>query len=186
MGLPLWIVHRTRAPAWTVAGAVLLNTVLVVTLQVRASRGTDTVHGAARAMTRVGVLLLAACLVFASTGRLSALGAIAVLGGGCVLLTFAEMSQSAAGWGLSYGLAPEDRQGEYLGAYAMGTRIYDTLGPVLVTAMILGLGQLGWGLLGLLYLFLAIALSASVRWAGRAVSGIAHPDHSPAPDRGPS
>jgi MFS-type transporter involved in bile tolerance (Atg22 family) len=79
------------------------------------------------------------------------------------------MSQSAAGWSLSYGLAPEDRQGEYLGAFAMGTRIYDTLGPVLVTALILGLGELGWVLLGLLFLCLAITLSAISRWAGRAV-----------------
>jgi len=78
------------------------------------------------------------------------------------------MAQAAAGWGLSYGLAPDDRQGEYLGAFAMGTRIYDTLGPVLVTAMVLGLGELGWALLGLLFLGLAIALSAVSRWAGRA------------------
>jgi MFS family permease len=48
VGLPLWIVRRTNAPAWTIAGTFLASTLLVVTLQVRASRGTDTVHGAAR------------------------------------------------------------------------------------------------------------------------------------------
>ncbi|MCW2930624.1 MAG: major facilitator superfamily 1 [Actinomycetia bacterium] len=170
VGLPLWIVHRTHAPAWTVAGTLLLNTLLVVTLQVRASRRTDTVRGAARAMTRTGILLLAACLVFATTGRLPAPAAIIVLGAGCVLLTLGEMSQAAGGWSLSYGLAPEDRQGEYLGAFAMGTRIYDTLGPILVATMVLGLGQLGWVLLGLLYLGLAVSLSAAAQWAGRAVA----------------
>jgi MFS family permease len=46
VGLPLWIVHHTRAPAWTVAGGFLLNTLLVVALQVRASRGTGTAPGA--------------------------------------------------------------------------------------------------------------------------------------------
>jgi hypothetical protein len=51
----------------------------------------------------------------------------------------------------------------------MGTRIYDTLVPILVITMILGLGQLGWVLLGLLYLGLAISLSAAAHWAGRAV-----------------
>jgi hypothetical protein len=171
VGLPLWIVRRTHAPAWTVAGTVLLNTLLVVALQVRASRGTDTVRGAARAMMRAGVLMLAACLVLASTGSLPEAGAIVVLGAGCTLLTLGEMAQSAGGWSLSYSLAPEDRQGEYLGAFAMGTRIYDTVGPVLVTSMVLGLGQLGWVLLGLLFLGLAAVLAVTAHWAGQKAAG---------------
>lgn len=171
VGLPLWIVGRTHAPAWTVAGTFLANTLLVVTLQVRASRGTGTVHGATRAVRRSGALLLAACLVLASTGALPAPAAIIVLGAGSVLLTLGEMLQQAGGWSLSYGLAPDDRQGEYLGAFAMGTRIYDSLGPVLVTSLILGLGQLGWALLGLMYAGLALGLSAAARWASRALPG---------------
>ncbi|MDT3399621.1 MFS transporter [Streptomyces sp. B1866] len=170
VALPLWIVRHTHAPTWTVAGTFLVNTFLVVTLQVRASRGTDTVRGAARGVLKSGALLLVACLVLASTGALPALGAVVVLGIGCVLLTLAEMLQSAGGWGLSYELAPEDRQGEYLGAFAMGTRIYDSLGPILVTVMILGLGRLGWVLLGVLYAGLAFGLSAAAHWARRARS----------------
>jgi hypothetical protein len=169
VGLPLWIVRRTHAPAWTVAGTFLVSTLLVVTLQVRASRGLDTVPGAARGAWKAGALLLASCLVLGSTRVLPAPGAIIVLGVGCVLLALAEMLQSAVAWGLSYGLAPEDRQGEYLGAFAMGTRIYDSLGPILVTSMILGLGQLGWALLGLLYAGLAASLSAAACWAARAL-----------------
>ena len=53
----------------------------------------------------------------------------------------------------------------------MGTRIYDSLGPILVTVMILGLGRLGWTLLGLLYVGLALGLSAAARWASRALPG---------------
>ena len=169
VGLPLWIVRRTHAPAWTVAGAFLASTLLVVTLQVRASRGTDTVHGAVRGVRRSGALLLAACLVLASTRALPAPAAIIVLGAGSVLLTLGEVLQQAGGWSLSYGLAPEDRQGEYLGAFAMGTRIYDSLGPILVTSLILGLGQLGWALLGLMYAGLALGLSAAAHWASRAL-----------------
>ena len=169
VGLPLWIVRRTHAPAWTVAGTFLVSTLLVVTLQVRASRGTDTVHGATRGVRRSGALLLAGCLVLASTRALPAPAAIIVLGAGSVLLTLGEVLQQAGGWSLSYGLAPEDRQGEYLGAFAMGTRIYDSLGPILVTSLILGLGQLGWALLGLMYAGLALGLSAAAHWAGRAL-----------------
>jgi len=171
VGLPLWIVRRTHAPAWTVAGTFMVSTLLVVTLQVRASRGTDTVHGATRAVRRSGALLLAACLVLASTRALPAPAAIIVLGAGSVLLTLGEVLQQAGGWSLSYGLAPEDRQGEYLGAFAMGTRIYDSLGPILVTSLILGLGQLGWALLGLMYAGLALGLSAAAHWASRALPG---------------
>jgi MFS family permease len=171
VGLPLWIVRHTHAPAWTVAAAFLLNTLLVVVLQVRASHGTGTVRGAARAVRRSGALLLAACLVLASTRALPAPAAVIVLGAGSVLLTLGEMLQQAGGWSLSYELAPEDRQGEYLGAFAMGTRIYDSLGPILVTSLILGLGQLGWAVLGLMYAGLALGLSAAARWAGRALPG---------------
>jgi MFS family permease len=167
VALPLWIVRQTHAPAWTVAGAFLVNTSLVVIFQVRVGRGANTVQGAARGIRTSGVLLLAACLVFASTKVLPELGAIIVLGIGCVIITVAEMLQSAGSWGLSYELAPEERMGEYFGAFAMGTRIYDSLGPILVTAMILGLGQLGWALLGLLYVGLAFGQSAAAHWARR-------------------
>jgi hypothetical protein len=51
----------------------------------------------------------------------------------------------------------------------MGTRIYDSLGPVLVTSLILGLGQLGWALLGLMYAGVALGLSAAAHWASRAL-----------------
>ena len=169
VGLPLWIVRRTHAPAWTVAGTFMVSTLLVVTLQVRASRGLDTVPGAARGVRRSGGLLLAGCLVLASTRALPAPAAVVVLGAGAVLLTLGEVLQQAGGWSLSYELAPEDRQGEYLGAFAMGTRIYDSLGPVLVASVILGLGQLGWALLGLMYASLALGLSAAAHWAGRAL-----------------
>jgi MFS family permease len=153
VALPLWIVHRTSAPAWTVGALMALNTVLVVLWQVRASRGSETVSGAAAAIRRSGWLLLVACLVFAVSGHVVALVA------GVVVLTVAEVLHSAGSWGVSFGLAPEDRQGQYLGAFTMGTRIYDTVGPGLVTALTLGAGPPGWVALGVLYLALALSLS---------------------------
>jgi hypothetical protein len=153
VALPLWIVHRAGAPAWTVGALMVLNTVLVVAWQVRASRGSETVPGAATAIRRSGWALLAACLVFAVSGHVVAL----VIG--VVVLTAAEVLHAAGSWGVSFGLAPEDRQSQYLGAFTMGTRIYDTVGPGLVTAMTLGAGPLGWVALGVLYLVLALSLS---------------------------
>jgi hypothetical protein len=155
VALPLWIVHRTEAPAWLVGALMVLNTVLVVLGQVRASRGSETVPGAAAAIRRSGWLLLVACLVFAVSGHVVALVV------GVIVLTAAELLHSAGSWGVSFGLAPEDKQGQYLGAFTMGTRIYDTIGPSLVTAMTLGAGPPGWVALGFLYLALAMLLSYS-------------------------
>lgn len=84
-----------------------------------------------------------------------------------LLLTAGEVLQSAGGWGLSYALAPEQRQGQYLGAFTMGTRIYDTAGPVLVSGLVLGLGAVGWVVLGLLFPLLAAGLAAAAHWAGQ-------------------
>lgn len=159
VALPLWIAHRTDAPAWSVGALAVVNTALVVTCQVRASRGADTVPGAARAVRRAGVALLLACLVLAGSGLVRGPAALAVLTVGMIVLTAAELFHSAGSWGLSFGLAPEDRQGEYLGAFAMGGRVYDTIGPVLVTGLVLGLGTAGWVVLGVLFLVLAGALA---------------------------
>lgn len=163
VALPLWIVDRTDAPAWTVGALMVLNTVLVVLWQVRASRGAETVPGAATAIRRSGWLLLAACVVFAVTELarepLSPSGHVVALVVGFVVLTAAEVRHAAGSWGVSFGLAPEDKQGEYLGAFTMGTRIYDTVGPGLVTALTLGAGPSGWVALGVLYLVLALSLS---------------------------
>jgi hypothetical protein len=163
VALPLWITHRTGAPAWTVGALMALNTVLVVLLQVRASRGAETVPGAAALLRRSGWALLGACLVFAVSAE-TPLALVA----GMVVLTVAELWQSAGAWGLSFALAPPDRQGEYLGAFAMGTRIYDSAGPALVTALTLGGGPLGWVALGVLFAVVAASASAcGVRGHGR-------------------
>jgi hypothetical protein len=155
VALPLWIVHRVGAPAWTVGALMALNTVLVVALQVRASRGAETVDGAARALRRSGWALLVACLVFAVSDRVPL-----ALVAGVVVLTLAELWHSSGAWGLSFALAPPDRQGQYLGAFAMGSRIYDTAGPALATGLTLGAGALGWAALGVLFLVAALSAGA--------------------------
>lgn len=178
VALPLWIVHRTGAPAWTVGALMALNTVLVVALQVRASRGAETVGGAATALRRSGWALLAACLIFAVSDE-TPLALVA----GVVVLTLAELWHSAGAWGLSFALAPADRQGQYLGAFAMGSRIYDTAGPALATGLTLGAGTPGWVALGVL--FLAVALSASacgVRGDVRSHGDEHGDDHEPGQD----
>jgi hypothetical protein len=165
VALPLWVVERTSAPAWMVAALFALNTFLAITLCVRLSRGAQSLVGAARAIRRAGAALLAACLVFAVSGSVGPALALTALAAGCVLLTIGELLQSAGAWGISYDLARPERQGEYLGAFSMGTRIYDTVGPVLAVGLVLNLGVAEWVLMGALLLGISLALTPAVRAA---------------------
>ena len=83
--------------------------------------------------------------------------------------TIGELLQSGGAWGISYGLARPERQGEYLGAFSMGTRIYDTVGPVLAVGLVLKLGVVGWVLMGALLLGISLALMPAVRAAAPGV-----------------
>jgi hypothetical protein len=65
IGLPLWLVVRTSAPAVLVGVLFTLNTALVAAFQVRSSRAGASLRGVGRAYHRAGVALLASCLLFA-------------------------------------------------------------------------------------------------------------------------
>ncbi|GAA0602725.1 MFS transporter [Streptomyces crystallinus] len=152
LGLPLWISSRTHAPTWSVAVLMLLNTALAILLQVRAARGSDTVAGAAVAGRRAGWALLAACAATATTAALPPVAAVLVLAAGVALLTAGELLSSASGWGISYGLADPHRQGEFLGAWSLGSDLARAGGPLLVAALVTHGGVGGWLLLGTLFL----------------------------------
>jgi dipeptide/tripeptide permease len=70
-----------------------------------------------------------------------------------VLLTIGELLQVAGGLGVSYDLAPRERQGEYLAVFWLGVAAMYMVGPVLITVGVVEQGSLGW--LGLAALLLA-------------------------------
>ena len=65
--VPLWLVERTDAPRELLALLFGTNTVLAVLLQVRASRGSETVAGALRAVRWSGWAFVVSCLVISVT-----------------------------------------------------------------------------------------------------------------------
>jgi hypothetical protein len=142
--LPLWAVSRTDAPHALVPLLLVANTVVVVLFQVPASKGAETVRGAARLARRSGVWLAAACAVAATAAYGNALTASIVLGVAVLLFTMAELQQSASGWGLSHGLAPDHAQGEYLGTFQLHIVAQGVLGPGVVSAAALSWGAWGW------------------------------------------
>ncbi|MGP9022622.1 MFS transporter [Streptomyces sp. BR1] len=163
VGLPLWIVTRTDAPALMVSGLLILDTVLVLLFQVMVSKGARTPAGAARMLRWAGWSLGASCLVFAlSAGHGGLLDSAALLGGALVLV-LGELCQASAGWGLAFGLAPADRQGEYQAVFSLGRGLQQFAGPWLMTSLIVGAAATGWVVLAVLFALLGLAGPPLVR-----------------------
>jgi MFS family permease len=167
IALPLWIAGHTTAPRWLISVLMLVNTTMVVLFQVRAARGTEEVTGAARASRRAGVAIAVACLLFAAGGATATPFAVALLLAGALAHVVGELWQSAAGWGISFGLAPAHAQGQYQGAYGMGMQLGGMLAPVMVTTLAIGWGEAGWLVLGALFVVLGALMPPVVRWASR-------------------
>ncbi|MBS2962397.1 MFS transporter [Actinocrinis puniceicyclus] len=168
VGLPLWIVLRTHAPASLNALLLVVDTALVFILQVAAGRGAQTPSGAARLLRRSGVLLAVCCLVFAATEHQHSAIAVPLLLVGGVILVLGEISQAAGSFGVSFHLPPPGRQGEYQGVFALGRGLQQTAGPYLVTALAVGLGRVGWLILAAIFLavgFACVPLTASAERA---------------------
>ncbi|TDB80098.1 MFS transporter [Micromonospora sp. KC721] len=167
IALPLWVAEHTTAPRWIVSACMLVNTVIVVLFQVRASRGTEELAGAGRAARRAGVVIAVACTLFAASGGAPTPVAVVLLLAGSLVHVLGELWHSAAGWGISFGLAPAHAQGQYQGAYGMGMQLGGMVAPVVVTSLAVGWGMPGWLLLGGLFLLLGALVPPVVRWAAR-------------------
>ncbi|WP_198045419.1 MFS transporter [Kitasatospora mediocidica] len=165
IGVPLWIVKDTTAPRALVAATMVVNTVLVVFLQVRATRGTDQPGAAARACARGGLLLAASCAVLGLAHGLSAVLASVVLLVGVAFQAGGEVLSQAGGWALSYDLAGEGAHGSYQGVFSTGGSVALMIGPALVTLAVVGHGLAGWLLLGALFGVTGAAMRPAVRWA---------------------
>ncbi|WP_214417250.1 MFS transporter [Sphaerisporangium fuscum] len=167
VGVPLWIVQATEAPRATVAAVLIVNTVLVVLLQVRATRGTDSLRGASRAFSRGGLLLALSCLLIAAASGVPAWAAVVIVLGGIAMQGLGEVLSQAGGWALSYDLADEEAHGAYQGVFLAGQSAGQMLGPALITGTALAHGLPGWAFLAALFAVSGLAMSPVVRWAER-------------------
>ncbi|MGW2015748.1 MFS transporter [Streptomyces sp. NPDC001927] len=169
LALPLWIVQRTSAPGWIVSALFVLNTGFVMLFQVRTARKVTGLPHATRAVGRAGVVMLASCAVFAVTAvGLGPWTTVAVLVVGAALQVVAEMRHSAGSWQIGFALAPVGRIGQYQGFYGTGVPVARTLGPFLVTALLVTWGAPGWLVLGGIFLLAGAVTGPAVRWAERA------------------
>jgi MFS family permease len=165
IALPLWVVRSTHAPRLTVSAIFLVNTAMVVLLQVRASRGTEDPQRAARICGRAGLLLAVACAAYGYAHGVPALAAVAVLLLGAVAQTIAETLSSAAGWALSYDLADQSSPGAYQGIFNSGFTAGLLLAPLVVTSTAIRFGAPGWIVLGTIFALAGAAFGPATRWA---------------------
>ncbi|MFJ9456908.1 MFS transporter [Kitasatospora sp. NPDC101447] len=166
--IPLWIAQRAPGIGWLGSALFVLNTLAVLAFQVRAARDVTGLDSAARAVRSAGVLLLACCAVFGLSALdvpVWAVGALLVVAS--VLQVAGEMRQSAGSWQIGFDLAPPDRIGQYQGFFGTGVAVARTLGPLLLTALLLDGGLAGWLVLGGVFLAAGFAMGPVARWAER-------------------
>jgi hypothetical protein len=151
--VPLWVTSRTSLPNGVLPALVLCNTVSVVLLQVRLSKGTHETRGAGRALSQSGLLLALTALLMACTLAVPGGWDAAVLVAAILAQAGAEMRQQAGAWGLSYALSPIEHRARYLSFFSLGSVARNAVAPILLTAVVAAPGAWGW---------LALALGMAV------------------------
>lgn len=165
--VPLWLVAHTSAPRWAVSGVILTNTLIVVCLQVRATRNITTVPSAATAFVRSGVAFLVAAVGFSLLTALPTWAVVAAVLAAAAVHSIGEIWQAAGGFELSFGLAREEAVGQYQGLFGMGLGLGTTIGPTVLIGLCIDLGRPGWWILGAGFALTGLAVPATARWAER-------------------
>jgi hypothetical protein len=160
---PLWIAKVGHAPRWTVGAVLILNTVLVAGLQVRMSRGVDSLAKGVRATIRSGWIFAGAAAMFGVIGWVPGWAAVLVLLVAAAVHSVGEIVQQAGVFELSYGLAAEHAQGQYQGLASMLTGGAMALAPGIYSLLCVDWAPAGWFVLGGVF----AAAGCAMPWALR-------------------
>ncbi|WP_240929573.1 hypothetical protein [Streptomyces coryli] len=113
--------------------------------------------------------VLAAFLVSCSLISLAADGpawaAATLLLTGAMVHTVGELWHAAAGFEVSFALAPRHATGQYLGVFGLGAGLAEALGPALLISLCIGWGRPGWYVVGALFAVTGLAAPWAVRRA---------------------
>jgi MFS family permease len=165
--IPLWAVTHTDAPRPILGGLIALNTVMAVLLQVRATRGADSLSGSVR-LTRWAALATAvACPVIALSGRTRGWVTVAVLAAAVMLTTATELWMSAAQWFFQTEVPPAEQRGAYQGATKSIGGLFTMVGPAAMTYLAITTGGWGWWVVGGAFGACAVAIGPAVAWVER-------------------
>ncbi|MFD9035275.1 MFS transporter [Streptomyces sp. NPDC059567] len=167
VAIPLWLVDAVTAPRWLISGTMLVNTVIVIACQVRASRAVDSPAAGGAAYRRSGVAFLVSCSLISLSAGPPTWAAVTLLMTAVVVHTIGELWHAAGGFEVSFALAPRHATGQYLGVFGLGAGLAETLGPGLLIALCITWGRPGWYVVGALFALTGLAAPLAVRWAQR-------------------
>jgi MFS family permease len=163
VGIPLWVSEYTDAPRGLVAVLFLLNTLVILVLQVPVGRRFGPLRHAGRCVSLAGVLLASACLLLGLSGPVTGWLTIGILLMAGTAHALGEILHATGSWAASFELAPEDAQGQYQGLFATGVGLSQVLGPFLVTVLILPNGVTGWLIAAAFLLGAGFLMAAAIR-----------------------
>ena len=158
VALPLWIISYTDAPKWWVSVLFVVNTVIVTLLQIKFSAGTGDMRVSIKKF-RIGTIwLLGACVIYSLSGDIPFWASCTVLVIGMLVHTIGELQAAAGSWSIGFDLADEKHMGQYQGVYSLGWGMGGTVGPLYVTSMAIGLGMVGWWVMGGIFAAAGLAM----------------------------
>lgn len=108
---------------------------------------------------------LIAAAVLPLSAYLPGWAAVMVLLAAVVVHTVGELWHAAAGFEVSFALAPEHATGQYLGVFGLGAGLAETVGPGLLIGLCITWGTPGWYVLGALFLVTGLVVPFAVRSA---------------------
>ncbi len=151
VAIPLWVVRETNAPRWWVSVIMMMNTIAVMLLQVAASKGSATLYGGAKHYRLASYFISLACILYAYAHGMNAIIAALMLTLGMAAHIVGELIGSAGSWSIGFGLADENHQGQYQGVWGLSWGLSGTVGPGIVTALVIGMGIPGWWILAIVF-----------------------------------
>ncbi len=166
--LPLWVVEVLDLPASFASVLLAVSTVQTALTQAYVGRFTQGLKASVRGIRAGCGLLILTCMIFGFASGLSGNSAVIAALIGLIFLTLAENLLAAANWEASYLLSPSDRRSQYLAFFSLGFSGQRVIGPLIMTAVVLPTGVVGWSLLGVLFALGAGATSVATRSDRRA------------------
>lgn len=164
IGIPLWISQHTTAPTSMVGIMLAINCIAVGLFQVRLSRGAEGVTSGARAVFRGGAWIAVAFVLIGLTDGVAREVAVPLLLLSCGVHVVGEMVSSSGQWGVSMGLAPVERQGQYQGFAGLAFSLSRVAAPTLITVLCIEWGRPGWFVLGGLILAATALMKPVSAW----------------------
>ncbi len=130
LGLAIYVTDALHAPLWTVGALGIVQTSLVVGLQMRVIRSVERMRRT-QVMQLGGAVWVVACLLFAGAGALPASPIVPYLFLSVTCFTIAQMLYVPTARSLAASLGPATLQGRYVAMYEFSWGLAGALGPAL-------------------------------------------------------